>query len=293
MVERVSHAIPIDVVRRVDSSIEQADIGDEYSLSVSRDVILAHIEGVEREFERRAIELTDQQSVEELHEGVDRDFGYTVYLDQPNVKPLDPEAGDTVEVRTGDDTFTDVTDQSFVDTDAGIIEVDTRLIQLHPYFPQDTNYRFRVTYRFGGDADESGETTLDQPVSDSTSLPVDIDVTDAESLATGDIVLLGTTEYALVSATNTDTDTITLSQRGLRGTAVTTHDSGEQVVNLPVDVRDAVSAKVATRLLRQDNFLDTLTEGEGDAIDTSTKIEQLEEEFEQAVSRYTTTAGYI
>lgn len=293
MTARSKYAIPVDVLRRVDSSIEQADIGDEYSISASRDTILAHIEGVEAEFERRAIELTNQQVTDELHEGVDRDFGYTIYLDESNVKPLDPSAGDSVEIRTGDDTFTDVTDQAFLDRNRGVIEIDRRFIQREPYYPEETNYRFRVSYRFGGSADQAGESTVDEAITASAQTPLTVGVSEASEFEGGNIVLLGDDEYALVTGVDETAGELTVGQRGLRGTEASAHEAGDQVVHLPLDIRDAISAEVASRLLRQDDFLDTLNEGAGDSMDTSDKIEQLEAQFENTVSQYTTSAGYV
>lgn len=293
MVSRTRYAIPIDAIRRVDASIEQADIGTNVSIPVSSETITAHIEGVEDEFERRAVELTDQSKTEELHEGIERDFGWTVYLDEPNIKPLDTAQGDKVEIRTGQDSWTDVTDESFLDQESGVIEVNRRFARRNIYFSADTNYRFRVTYRYGGTGEEAGETTLNTTISDSANTPITTPVDDASSIPTGSIVLISGDEYFFVSDSDENNDELTFSQRAIRGTTKTSHASGDEIVFLPLNVRDAISAKVATRLLRQDDFQDFLNEGTGDSIDNQQKIEDLDDEFESIVTRYQSTSGYV
>jgi hypothetical protein len=293
MVSRTKYCIPIDAIRRTDASIEQADIGTNFSIPVSTEVITAHIEGVEDEFERRAIELTDQSKSDELHEGVERDWGFTVYLDESNIKPLDTAQGDKVEIRTGEDTFTDVTDDVFLDEDMGVIEVDQRVWRSYPFYPDDTNYRFRVSYRYGGDSDEAGETTTTGSVPDSETVPFTIGVDDAEEIPVGSIILIGGSEYMFVTSRDTGADTLTIGERAVRGTTADSHDSGDEVNFMPLNVRDAISAKVATRLLRQDDFQDFLNEGTGENIDNQQKIEDLEAEFEAVISRYTTSSGYV
>lgn len=293
MVSRTRYAIPIDVIRRLDSSIDQADIGNNFSIPVDTEVITSHIEGVEAEFERRATELTDQSVTDELAEGVKRDWGWTIYLDESDVKPFDTAQGDKVEIRTGEDSFTDVTDDVFVDTDRGVVEVDQRVWRAYPFYPEQTNYRFRLSYRYGGAKDEAGETTTQATISDTADTPITIPVADASAVTEGSIVLLSATEYFFVTDVDTTNDEITFGQRAIRGTTKTAHPSGDTVSQLPLNVRDAISAKVATRLLQQDDFLDALNEGTGDTIDNQQKIEDLSSEFEAVISRYTTSAGYI
>lgn len=295
MVSRVKYCLPIDVIRRVDSSIDQSNIGDNYSISVDPSIIRTHIEGVENKFERRATELTDQSQTEELHEGIERDFGWTVYLDEQNAKPLDTNEGDLVEMRTGRDQndWTDVTDDTFLDAEQGVIEVDRRFVRQSPVYPEETNYRFRVTYRYGATGDEAGETVTTGTVSDSTTPDFTLGVADAGQIPVGSVILVGADEYMFVTDRDTNNNTLTIGERAIRGTTAVSHSSDEEITFIPLDVRDAIAGQVASRLLRQDDFLDTLNEGAGDSIDTQQKVEDLEAEFESVVGLYQTNSGYV
>lgn len=287
------YVTPIDAMRRLDASIDQADIGDNYSIPVNSDTMLAHIEGVEAEFERRALSLTDQVAEDELHEGIDREYGWTVYLDEEGIKPIDPNAGDLVEMRSGYDSFIDVTDRVFADTEQGIIEIDQRFVRAGPFYPEQTDFRFRVTYRYGTGGDEAGETTLDVAIADTATTPITTSVADASEMESGEVALVGGSEYFFIESVSEDIDEVTFSQRAIRGTSQESHETGDTLSYIPLNIRDAIAAKVATRFLRQDDFFDALNEGTGDNIDNEQKIEDLEKEFEATVARYTTSSGYV
>lgn len=290
----VDYCLPIDALRNIDSSLDQSDFGDNFSMPISEEAMLAHIEAVESEFEQRATPLTPSFVVNEYHEGIRRDYGWTVYLENENIVPFNSGAGDKVEIRVAEDSWKDVTDESTLDPDSGVVEIDQRFVRVSPgRFIDDTNFRVRVTYRYGNTGDESGETNLTETLDGNASLPTTVGVSDASVIRPGETVLLGDDEYVLISEVNTSSNTITIAGRGLRGTNKIEHSVDTRVGYMPMEARDAIASGVASRIIQQDDFLDVLNEGVGDSIDNQTKVEDLRNRFEELVGRYSSNAGYV
>jgi hypothetical protein len=292
---RNRYIAPIDAIKHLDSSIDDADIGDNFSIEASKETIRRFIEDVEADFEDRADDFVPTTVTEELHEGIDRDHGLTVYLDHRNLMSFDTNQGDKVELRTGQDSWTDVSDNVFVDETDGVIEIDRNHLRTTGYsYPDQTGYRIRATYRYGTGSDRSGETSLDGAIG--TGDPdITVDVDDASKISEGAMILINGSEYFFVESRNTAQDQLTLSGRGLRGTQIQSHSPGDIVRYVPLDVARGISAKVAAILIQQDHFIDTLMEGgEDTSIDNSKVYDDLTDEYEQMIARYSSSnAGYV
>jgi hypothetical protein len=292
---RLSYIAPLDGVRPLDPSFEANDF-DSRDFPFSQEQVRSIAEGVESEFERRTQKFTET-ATEEKHEGIIRDNGYTVYLDHQDVLPFDPAKGDSFEVRNGPDAddFEDVTDDVVLDENRGIVEVQRTLLSIRITWEGfgDTNQRFRVNYRYGS-GEDSGQTTLEEAITDADTTPLTVDVNNAETIPVNSRVIIGD-EYFFVAERDTEAsqNTLTFEQRAIRGSAQNAHDSGDRVKFTAQDIRSAMSAKVAWYLVQSDDYLDVLSQG-AESYSTSDRLSALDEQFEEGVSRYQAGhSGYV
>lgn len=302
---RTHYCLPIDVVRRFDPTITASQLdSDGYIGQADRDTINSRIEGVENEFEDdtgtalrevRVGSVGTPATYEFLESKRTFQFPTKYSLNHRNVLPLDSAKGDQIEVRTARDNWRDITADEgsrwvLVEPRQGKVEFYSRLRHTIQFKVRPGVRFIRLTYRYGalgGSVIEGGQTTLATSVSGS-STPTGVSVADASRLPyEGGTMLLGGSEYVRVENVDASADTVDIAERGLRRTDESTdHSSGDTVHYCPMRVREAVAGQVAAELAMVENFVDQLT-GTDDTLDLGSKIDRWEQEYDNAVARYT------
>jgi len=281
---------PIDVLRRFDPSLALADLGpnNPYGLQ-SAEQIQARIRSVSQEWDRdtgTALRLRREGSP-------DAPSTYDVDLDNQDIVPIDAAAGDVLEVRTGRDSWDDITDAEGDDwtliNETGELKLYQLLVRRIYWEAPDERY-LRATYRYGtlgGDRDRGGETALSSQVDSTTT---SLSVADASRLpAEGGIVFLPAStpadgEYVRVTDIDHGTDTLTVT-RGVNGTDTVQHPSGTTVHYCPEDVRDAAAAQAAAELVRYDTTTQR-TDADNAAVSPGQKLDDWQQEWQQTKARY-------
>lgn len=214
-----------------------------------------------------------------------------VGLDYGHIVPLDASADDVLEVRTGRDTWEDVTDERgdawTLDNETGQLRLYRRLIRRIRF--EDPAERFvRLSYRaggLGGDRRRGGQTELDERAdSDDGTLSV---ATAGRLPDPGVYLTVGTPseqEYVRVTDIDYDADEITVA-RGQRATAAIAHDDAATVLYTPLNVREAVAAKVAAELVK-DEESEIAIPDDGQVVDRTTKAEQWEADWDDALGAH-------
>lgn len=295
---RPRYCHPADVLRRFDPKLTVADLEND-SFIGERDLqkVVARIEQAGEEFETATGHAFRETRVGspgtpqtfEQH-GVDRQkyrSGIKVFLDHRHVVPIDPSAGDKIEVRIGRDNWRDITgregDRWTADYTQGWMRVHARFNTSVRWQKDLRENNFRISYRYGalgGDDARGGETTLDGQVDDAENPTVG----DPSRLPARGTVLVGNEEYVRYGGLDYDTGELTGVSRGRRATDPASHADGTVVHYCPVSVREAVADHAATELVRYDDFVDQIGQGEG--VKPSTKIEQWEANFENAKAKH-------
>lgn len=303
---RLYYATPLDVLRRFDPQLSQAALNNgEHIGNNDEEQVISRIEGVQHTFEREGRPFREVRvgggPGTYVYKGLPgRDFPYHIHLDHFDIVPFDPAAGDVIERRSGRDSWIDITNDEGSDWVA-----DYRLGKLTLYalpgrghLPMLRQYRdrfIRLSYRHGapgGDTQSGGQTTLGESLSgDQTG---SVSVADASRLPMGGgTMLVNGTEYVYVSAVDIDADTVTIDDRGLRGSdSSTSHSSGDVLHYCPLSVREAVAAKAAREAVLYDDWTDQLVETGGGAPAPQAKLEAWESEYQNAVARYSDNIGY-
>jgi len=306
---RTRYATPEDVARRAFGGITgragQTDIAtalDNNELMGTQDdreTILARVEAVESQWDRDATPMRSvsvgSNSVAKKYDAKGTPWPINIYLDHQNVAPLDANAGDFIETRTGRDQYTDITNQEgsawTADYDKGVLTIYRYpgAGQL-PAFYHIRDQFVRISYRIaaGGDFASAGETTLSSTLSAGQTGTVS--VANAARLPRSDeTMLIGGSEYVEVRNVDHANDEIEIVSRGVRYTNDVEHASGDTIHFCPLDVRDAVAAMGAVELLRVDAYQEAAYDGD---LDVSGKTDQWTEEYDSAVGRYTDARGY-
>lgn len=298
----VPYCTDIDVVRKFNPQLGEAALdANDYIGNEDREQIRARIDAVSDEFDESTGRA--MREVRVGSPGAPRTYEYydaqrqrhrfplLVDLDHQDIVPIDPDAGDTLEVRDGRDSWDDITseegDEWFLNYEDGELKIFELLVNRIYFEAQDERY-LRATYRhgaLGGGRRRGGQTALDGQVDDSgTSLTV----TDSARLpADGGVMLVGTgagAEYVRVTDVDTSMDTLTVT-RGIRATSKTSHASGTPVHYCPLEVRDAVAAKTARELLRYDDWVDELVEA-GSGLGASDKMDAWEQAWTDACAKH-------
>lgn len=304
---RVNYCLPIDVVRRFNPAITQSTIdSDGYLTEDTRDAIASRIEGVESQFETdtgaalREVRVGSQgapATYETLPAKRGGRMPVTYTLDHRNVHPIDSAQGDTVEVRTGKDSWDDIT------ADAGtrfkLIDPRQGKLEFYSRYRQTVALRIRpgvdgfirLTYRYGGlggSPTEGGQTTLGAALSNGAT-PSNLSVSDASRLPNeGGVMLVNGLEYVRVTNVDTTNDEVDIAERGLRRTASThDHSSGDILHYCPIRVRESIAAKAAEELVRYDAFVEDLLPSNAD-IDPTRKLDDWSAEYDRLTARYRT-----
>jgi len=296
---RTSYCTHLDVLRKFDPKLEQSDLNNnDYIEHDDEEVITSRVEAVESDFETdtgHALRLQRVGSVGSpptFESHTNKYWKYTpsqVYLEHRRVLPIDPSAGDKIELRTSKDTWKDITADEgsrwTADYRKGVLRIFSRL---HPSrsLRNIRDERFvRLTYRYGalgGDQNEGGQTALTNTLAKSATGTVKVD--DASRLpANASILFIDGSEYVRVSDVDPSNDEITIDTRGLRLTQDAERTSGSAVHYCPMGVREAIAAKAARELVLYDDYVDqqraTDIEGTG-------KIENWQNEYDRVVARY-------
>lgn len=214
-----------------------------------------------------------------------------VGLDYGHIVPLDAAAGDVLEVRIDRDQWDDVTDERgdawTLDNETGQLRLYRRLIRRIRF--EDPAERFvRLSYRaggLGGGRRRGGETELGGAIDDTEET---LSVAEAGRLPDPGVYLaVGTPtsqEYVRLTDIDYDADEITVA-RGQRATDAIAHDDGATVLYTPLDVREAVAAKVAAELVK-DEESEIAIPDDGQVVDRATKAEQWEADWDDAVGAH-------
>lgn len=311
---RLNYALPEDVLRKADPSVGTDAFGQSF---VSKERTRARIEAVEDKWEQTTGAVfrstragrAGQPEAYEYHEleipfqhghGPRQSGMVTVNLDHDNVLPFDSANGDAVEIRfSRSDAWEDITDQEGDRWELINLRDGTLKLYLFPIYDEDgrdginihpggDEVFLRLTYRYGNlgaDSRSGGESALgSQLTAGSTGAT---SVGNAGRLPKGGHpMVIGGTEYVYVSGVDTTNDEITIDTRGLRDTTDADHASGAAVQYVPMDVREAVAAKAAAEILRNDDQLDFTIEG-SDPVDIMAKTRELEKEWSETIDDYT------
>lgn len=214
-----------------------------------------------------------------------------VSLDHTSIVPVDASAGDTIEVRTGRDTWDDVTDEQgdswTLDHRRGQLKIYRFLIN-RLYFEHQSERFLRVTYRhggLGGDRDRGATTALASSVGQGDTT---LSLADSGRLPTTPFLAgLGTGpdfEYVRVTAIDRGADEATVD-RGVRQTDQESHDADATLHYAPEDVREAVAAKAAELLILEDDAVLSIPD-DGQLSSRTARADRFAAEFETAASQY-------
>lgn len=295
---RPMYCHPADVLRRFDPTLSVADLEDDAFIgNGDYQKVVARVEQAGEEFETatgHAFRETrvGSRGVPQTYEqhGVDRQTyrsGIKVFLDHRHVLPIDASEGDAVEVRTGRDNWRDITDRegqrwtaNYVD---GWLRVHTRFNSSVRWHKDLRENNFRITYRYGalgGDDARGGETALSEDAGESGALVV----SEPARLPRRATVLVDNDEYVRYGGVDHETGELLDVSRGRRSTDPSSHDAGAVVHYCPMSVRGAVADYAAAELVRYDDFVDQI--GQGDGVKPSSKIEDWEGSFEAAKAKH-------
>jgi hypothetical protein len=305
---RPTYVTPLDVYRRFDPQVTQSQLTNNEQIGSPDDEerLRAAIEEFAAEFERRA------RPFREVRVGAGRNYVYKsatgkgfpihVYLDQLDVVPFDASAGDTIERRTGIDTWTDITNEEGSSWVADYRKGKLTLFEIpgRGHLPVLRRFRdrfIRLSYRHGapgGSARKGGQTTLGEALS-ADATPSDLSVADVSRLPpSGGTMLIDGTEYVRIDGVDEDADTVSVGTRGLRGTDGSTgRASGDALHYCPMDVRQAIADRTARELVLYEDWTDQLVDASGNATPPAErKLQEWQETFDRTVARYSDNYGY-
>lgn len=230
----------------------------------------------------------DRPETWETHDAPDRsDFPLVISLNNGDVQPIEASAGDAIEIRTGRDTFEDVTgeegDEWIIDNRRGQLKLFRFLVQ-RLYFESPDERLVRLTYRhgaLGGSRDEGAVTTLTSSVTDSdTTLPTN----DPSAFpATPFVAALGVSaDYEYVRVTDIDTGTGDVAVvRGVDFTDKASRPDGATLQYVPPSIREAVAARAAVPLVLDDDAVTTAPDN-GQFAKRNERAEELRAEYRDA-----------
>jgi len=214
-------------------------------------------------------------------------FPLVISLNNGDIQPLDASVGDAIEIRTGRDSYEDITDEEgdewVIDNRRGQLKLFRFLVRrLHFEGPDER--LVRLTYRhgaLGGSRDEGAATTLTASVTDTdTTLPT----SDPSAFpATPFVAGLGTSagfEYVRVTDIDTGTGDVTVS-RGIEQTDADSHPDGATLQYVPSAVREAVAARAAVPIVLDDDARTSIPD-DGQLTSRSERADELREQYRDA-----------
>lgn len=298
---RTLYALPVDVLRKFDPTLVgtgELENNDYIGSSDDQELVRARIEGVGDSFEdltrmayrERRQGSTDSPSTYEYHDADFRRYqhGVKVWLDNHPVVPIDPEAGDRIEIRKSRERWRDITDEDSLweaDYESGWLRIYRRRLGAARRGQAWIDRNIRVTYRYGalgGSRNRGGQTTLTEDASEGDST---LTVENPGRLPRSGLLLVGNTEYVRFKGANRDTGELQGVTRGVRGTDAVAHSAEDVVHYCPVAIREAIAAKAAVELLEYDDWVDQLVEAT-DGFATNQKVQEWNSEWEQTLSKH-------
>jgi len=231
---------------------------------------------------------TDRKATWETHDSPSRSgFPLTISLNNGDIQPLDSSAGDAIEVRTGRDSYEDVTgeegDEWVIDNRRGQLKLFRFLVRRLQFEGPDERL-VRLTYRhgaLGGSRDEGAATALTSSVtSGDTTLPT----SDPSAFpATPFIAGLGASagfEHVRVEEIDTGTGGVTVA-RGVEQTDTDSHPEGAILQYVPPSVREAVAARAAVPVVLDDDAR-TAVPDDGQLTSRTDRADELREQYRDA-----------
>lgn len=295
----VRYAHPVDVLRRFDPQLSEEDLqdGDFMRARGSDEQIIARLESVTDDWDdlgRRPMRETrvgapGHPNTYEFHSADVYRYqrGVKVWLHNDYVHPIDSNESDKIEIRSGKDSWKDITSREGerweMHYKKGWLRVFSRLVRTMWRRPLDDRF-VRITYRhgaLGGDQNRGGQTTVDGAHSDSAT---SISVTDSSRLPARGLLLLDNSEYVRMTTNSFSTDALTVT-RGDRLTSASSLSGGETVHYCPANVRDAVAAQTARELVIYDDYADEIVEGSA-SVQPRDKLEEWKEEWERTLAKH-------
>lgn len=306
---RTTYAQPVDVLRRFDPTITTDDLADgsDYFYGQSaggsdidaEDRIYSRIEEVENLFDQqtdnpqRLTTVGGHGNVYEFHDADLHRYqgGVKVFLDHRGIEPIDVAEGDSIEIRTGRDSWRDITGSEGELWRMNYVKGVLQLVGYYRYTNavwrnsiMDDN--IRINYRFGGlggGRRKPGQSSLSSSLSQGTTNEAEVD--DASRFPAGGAVVLVGDEYVRYESADWDNDKLLNLTRGVRHTTDADRDSGDTVHYCPMMVRSAVASKTAVELMTYEDWVaETISTGQ--ELDPSPKIDQWNAEWEKALGRF-------
>jgi len=268
------------------------------------------VEGRRNTYEHITYKLGGHNQFKRNFTGVWSDYDpteETIQLDNERVIPFDDTEGDELYVYRGltgsssADSWENITDKKgdlwdILDNQRGTfvfhpIELYRAIVEQRSGVATTTNtqlsrVRFAISYRYGGlggSRSTTARTELDTSITGSQTGSVD--VTDGSVFPTsggsGAIPVLIGREYLLVDP-SPSTDSMDVLERGVRGSATASHNSGDRVQYTPPSVRKAVAARAAMQLVQSGRYANWLPDAE-DTLDKSDVLSELESTYQTTV----------
>lgn len=214
-----------------------------------------------------------------------------ISLDHGNIQPIDSTAGDRIEVRTGRDSWDDVTDKAgdefVVLHDRGQLKLFRFILNRAFFEPRDERF-VRLTYRYGGlggARDRGFETSTDGSVAKGdTTISVASAGRFPDAPFIADLGAAGSHERVRVTDVDRGADDLTV-ERGVRGTTDDAHSDGDTVQYSPDDVREAVAARAAELLTLDDDARPSLPD-DGQTTSRSSRADRFQTEWETTAAKY-------
>jgi len=230
----------------------------------------------------------DRKATWETHDSPSRSgFPLVISLNNGDIQPLDSSAGDAIEVRTGRDSFEDITDEEgdewVLDNRRGQLKLYRFLVRRLQFEGPDERL-VRLTYRhgaLGGSRDEGAATTLSSSV---TSGDTTLSTNDPAAFpATPFVAGLGTSagfEHVRVEEIDGGAGTVTVA-RGVQQTGADSHPEGTILQYVPPSVREAVAARAAVPIVLDDDAR-TAVPDDGQLTSRTDRAEELREQYRDA-----------
>lgn len=203
-----------------------------------------------------------------------------------DIMPLDPNEGDSLQIRVGKNRWEDVTNEEGdtwqLNYKTGRLKVYRRLVR-RIYLRDPEDRYVKATFRYGalgGSKRRGGQTALASSTTDSDTT---WSVENAERLPSTGVFLVDNSEYVRgdVDYQNGEVEV----KRGIRATTAESHDAGDVVHYCPLSIRSAVAARAAQELLRYDDWVDELREA-SQSLGGKEKMDSWQDEWEKALGRH-------
>ena len=294
------YAHVVDVLRKFDPTLTEQDLdNDDYIGASDREKVRARIDEVcdelegetGRAFRERRVgapgspRTYDEQDVE----GGGRGRPIRVQLRNitpGDVMPLDPNEGDSLQIRVGRDRWEDVTNEEddtwSLNYKTGELKIYRRLVQ-RIYLRDPEDRYVKATFRYGalgGSKRRGGQTALSSSVNDSDTT---LSVENAERLPSTGVFLVGNDEYVRADVDYQNNEISV--ERGVRATTASAHEADDPVHYCPLSVRSAVAARSAQELLRYDDWVDQLREA-SQSLGGKEKMDSWQDEWDRTLGKH-------